>query len=169
MKETTILSALEAYALEKGVNPDAIKGDTSDIIMLMAGADKFASSNVTVASPTSSKSYWGTTVSTMQTDVAVSNGKITGTLNKLTSGQLVTDWGEGYFLALKFTKNNASASSIKVGLIPSASNMPLQELDADMDGVFKITDKAKQKFYVRCSDGIVEYDIILDLSELVLN
>ena len=39
----------------------------------------------------------------MQDDVEVSEGgdALTGTLNYLTSGQLVTDWGEGYFLALK--------------------------------------------------------------------
>ena len=105
----------------------------------------------------------------MQSDVAISNGAVTGTLHKLTSGQLVTDWGEGYFLALKFTKNNAKITSIKVGLIPSASSMPLQELDADMDGVFKITDKSKQLFEILVSDGNVSHPIFLDLSGLTLD
>jgi hypothetical protein len=105
----------------------------------------------------------------MQTSVAVANGAITGTLHKLTSGQLVTDWGEGYFIALKFTKNNAAATSIKVGLRPSMGS-GLVELDADMDGVFKITDKDAQVFVVRCTDADGNaYESIYDLSGLELD
>lgn len=171
MAQTTILDAMKAFATVHGVDARAIKPeDTSaEVLMLVAGADAFSSSNVTPASPSADTDYWGTKVSAMQTDVAISNGVVTGTLHKLTSGQLVTDWGEGYFLALKFTKNNAKITSIKVGLVPSASSMPLQELDADMDGVFKITDKSKQDFEILVSDGNVSYSIILDLSQLVLD
>lgn len=169
MSQTTMLDAMKAFATVHGVDSRAIKPEdtTAEVLMLVAGADAFSSSNVTPASPASDKEYWGTAVSSMQTDVAISNGAVTGTLHKLTSGQLVTDWGEGYFLALKFTKNNAKASSIKVGLRPSKGS-GLVELDADMDGVFKITDKDAQDFEILCSDGNVSYSIILDLSGLTL-
>lgn len=171
MAQTTILDAMKAHAIVHGVDARAIKPeDTSaEILMLEAGADAFSSSNVTTASPASNKNYWGTTVSTMQTDVAISNGAVTGTLHKLTSGQLVTDWGEGYFLALKWTKNNAKITSIKVGLRPSAGGHDLVELDADMDGVFKITDKDAQLFEIMVSDGKVSHSIFLDLSGLTLD
>lgn len=73
---------------------------------------------------------------------------ITGTLKYLKSGQLVTDWGEGNFLALKFTNNDPEKiKTIKVGLDPSQSS-GLVPLDEDMNGVFKITDKDTQKFVV---------------------
>ena len=171
MAQTTMLDAMKAFATVHGVDSRAIKSEdtTAEVLMLVAGADAFSSSNVTPASPTANTEYWGTKVSAMQTDVAISNGAVTGTLHKLTSGQLVTDWGEGYFLALKFTKNNAKITSIKVGLVPSASSMPLQELDADMDGVFKITDKDSQLFEILVSDGNVSHPIFLDLSGLTLD
>ena len=171
MAQTTMLDAMKAFATVHGVDAREIKPEdtTAEVLMMVAGADAFGSSNVTPASPASDKVYWGTAVSSIQTDVAISNGAVTGTLHKLTSGQLVTDWGEGYFLALKFTKNNAKITSIKVGLVPSASSMPLQELDADMDGVFKITDKSKQLFEILVSDGNVSHAIFLDLSGLTLD
>ena len=111
---------------------------------------------------------FGTLVSDMQENVTVNKGKIKGTLKKLTSGQLVTDWGEGYFLSLKYTNNDASVTSIKVGLNPSASQMEPQELDNDMNSVMKITDKDEQKLLVISSDGTVTRTDTYDLSELVL-
>lgn len=122
----------------------------------------------TVAAESGSTDMWGTLVSAMQSDVAVADGAITGTLTKLTSGQLVTDWGEGYFLALKFTNNDDNVTSIKVGLDPSQGS-GLVELDEDMNGVFKITDKSKQKFVVDYFGGVhnvLEFDLSgLTLSE----
>ena len=162
----TIVKALAVLGKEYGVD---IK-DTETIssaILDIAGGVAFGSSNVSLASPTATKTYWGTKVSDMQTGVTIANGAITGTLKKLTEGQLVTDWGEGYFLALKFTKNNERITSIKVGLDPSVSS-GLVELDADMDGVFKITNKDAQKFVVLCSDSSVSYRMEFDLSGLTL-
>ena len=75
---TTILGALKVWAVEKGVEPEMLNDDTSDTILAIAGAEAFASSNVTPASPTASKEYWGTKVSDMQSDVTVANGAITG-------------------------------------------------------------------------------------------
>ena len=144
------------------------ENDTVDeLIDKYAGGIVFGSSNVTVAA-SDKESYWGTAVSAMQTSIVVSGGKITGTLHKLTSGQLVKDWGAGFFIALKFTKNNAAATSIKVGLRPSVSS-GLQELDADMDAVLKITDKNAQVVEVRCSNGTVAYSSLYDVSELTLS
>lgn len=122
----------------------------------------------TVAPESGTTNFWGTLASAMQSDLAVSNGKITGTLNKLTSGQLVTDWGEGYFMALKFT-NTDNAPSIKVGMDPSQSS-GLAELvgDPDMNGVFKVTDKDAQVFKVITTKGGMSKVDTYDLSELVL-
>lgn len=164
----TVVKALKTVAKVYNVE-DIQDSDTIDeIIEKIAGGIVLGSSNVTVATPTPvTKKYWGTAVQDMQTSISISGGAITGTLHKLTSGQLVTDWGEGYFLALKFTKVNEAITSIKVGLRPSVSS-GLVELDADMDGVFKITDKDKQVFVVRCSTADVSYDLIFDLSGLTL-
>lgn len=165
----TVVKSLKTFAKTAYNVEDINKNDTIDEILdKISGGVVFGSSNVTPASPASNKSYWGTTVSTIQTSVAIANGAITGTLHKLTSGALVEGWGEGYFLALKFTKDNANASSIKVGLRPSVSS-GLVELDADMDGVFKITDKDNQVFVIQCSNGEVTYTKTYDLSGLTLD
>lgn len=70
----------------------------------------------------------------------------------MTSGALARDWGEGYFMALKFTNPDSDATSLRVGLDPS-EGAGLVELDADMDGVFKVTDKDAQVFRTVSSRG----------------
>lgn len=82
----------------------------------------------------------------MQSGVTIADGKISGTLTKLTSGQLVTDWGEGYFMALKFS-NITEGATVKVGLYPSQGS-GFVPLDEDLDGVFKVTDPYSQVFKV---------------------
>lgn len=109
--------------------------------------------------------YWGTATSAMQSDIAIANGAITGTLKFLDSGALATDWGEGNFMALKFTVPSG-ATSCKVGLDPSVSS-GLVELDDDKDGVFKVTDKDTQKFVIVTTDGTHTLRQEFDLSELV--
>lgn len=166
----TVVKSLTTLAKCYNVQDFSPNDTVDELIDKISGGILFGSSNVTPASPTpATKKYWGTAVQDMQTGVTVTGTAITGTLKKLTTGSLVDVWGEGYFLALKFTKDNANITSIKVGLRPSASNMPLQELDADMDGVFKITDKDKQVFIVSCSDGSVTYNKVYDLSGLTLS
>lgn len=165
----TVVKALTETAKIYNVQ-DFSNSDTIDeLIEKINGGIVLGSSNVTVATPTPvTKKYWGTAVQDMQTSITISGGKITGTLKKLTTGSLVDVWGAGYFLALKFTKNNEAIASIKVGLRPSVSS-GLVELDEDMDGVFKITDKNNQKFIVSCSNGSVVYNLVFDLSELTLS
>ena len=164
----TVVKSLTKIAKLYNVTDIGENDTTDEILDKIAGGIAFGSSNVTVASPTANTDFWGTKTSDMQSDVAVANGAITGTLTKLTSGQLVTDWGEGYFMALKFTKNNAAATTINVGLKPSVSS-GLVPLDADMDGVFKVTNKDDQVFVVSCTDGEVVFEQDYDLSELVLS
>ena len=72
-------------------------------------------------------------------------------MHKLTSGQLVTDWGEGYFLGLDFSDIPEDAV-VKVGLVPSQGN-GFVALDEDHNGVFKITDKNAQVFKVITTKG----------------
>ena len=105
----------------------------------------------------------------MQSGVAVANGAITGSLSYLSSGQLVTDWGAGNFLALKFTNLDSDATSVKVGLEPSVSS-GLAEIidDPDKMGVFKITDKDEQKLVVIQSDGVFKLKQSFDLSGLTV-
>ena len=107
----------------------------------------------------------------MQTSVSVSGKKITGTLHKLTSGQLVTDWGEGYFLALKFSNfsSGLTYADVKVGLSPTAGS-GLVTLDSDQNGVFKITDKNIQKFAIlQEKTGVGRLMEFYDLSGLTLD
>lgn len=105
--------------------------------------------SATVAPEDGSTDLWGTLVSEIQTGVSVSGKKITGTLHYLSSGQLVTDWGEGYFLALKFSNftSGLTYSDVKVGLAPTMG-AGMQTLDSDQNAVFKITDKNGQKFAI---------------------
>lgn len=87
----------------------------------------------------------------MQSGLTISGNKISGTLKKLTSGALVTDWGEGYFMALKFD-NITDGATVKVGLYPS-EGAGLVPLDEDRDGVFKVTNQFNQVLKVVSTIG----------------
>lgn len=107
----------------------------------------------TVAAATA-ESYWGHTVASLQSDVAVSGDSITGTLHYVGTGALANDWGPGNFIALKFTPAGAdtTATKYRVGLNPSEGS-GLVELDSDMDGVFKVTDPKRQWLMVETSNA----------------
>jgi len=163
----TVVQSLSKIAKIYNVT-DINENDTTDELLdKIAGGIALGSSNVTLASPSASKKYWGTLVSDMQTGLTISGGKITGTLHKLTTGSLVDVWGEGYFMAIKFTKVNEAIDNIVVGMRPSVSS-GLVPLDEDMDGVFKVTNKDKQVFLTKCYEGDLEFTLVYDLSELVL-
>ena len=90
-------------------------------------------------------------------------------MSYLDEGQLVTDWGEGYFLGLQFSNIDENATSVRVGLDPSEGSGLVEIInDPDLNGVFKITDKNTQKFKVVTSDGTNSNTQTFDLSELVL-
>ena len=74
--------------------------------------------------------------------MTVTNNNITGTLKYLSSGQLVTDWGAGNFLALAFSDIGDDITSVKVGMDPSQSSGLVELInDPDKMGVFKVTNK----------------------------
>lgn len=91
-------------------------------------------------------------------------------MNYLTDGQLVTDWGEGYFLALKWSNLDTHTSKLWVGLNPSEGSGLIECFsDLDRNGVFKITDKAKQQFVlIQGADGYGNTKQEYDLSGLTL-
>ena len=62
--------------------------------------------------------------------------------------------GDGYFVALKWSDPDEAATSLKVGLVPSASGMEPQECidDPDRNGVFKISDSKSQVLKVITSN-----------------
>ena len=88
-------------------------------------------------------------VSDYQINVNVIDNVIVGELKYLTNGDVVDAWGAGNFIALKFVivDPDITFSDIKVGLDPSYGG-GLVALDADLNGVFKITDKDEQTFRV---------------------
>lgn len=127
-------------------------------------------SDVTVAAAPSDTDFWGTTASQMQSGVTVSGKAITGTLIKQTSGQIVTDWGEGYFIGLKFSNfsSGISYSDVKVGLAPTQGS-GMQTLDDDTLAMFKITDKGLQQLVVtQAKEGVGRLTAFYDLSGLTL-
>lgn len=108
-------------------------------------------------------------VSDMQEGIVVEDGKITGTL-KFVKGGIAPSGilaGDGYFIALKFSEVDASATSKKVGFVPSEGS-GLVELDADMNVFGKVADKDSQIFEVVITDGTRTGVQKFDLSGLEL-
>lgn len=103
----------------------------------------------------------------MQSSVTVSGNSITGTLIKQTSGQIVTDWGQGYFIGLKFTPDS-DATVTKVGLVPSAGT-GLLPLDEDNLAMFKLTDISQQRLKVVSTRTGEEKTWFFNLSGLTLS
>lgn len=98
----------------------------------------------------------------------MANGKITGTLiynEGWESGPLA---GPGYFMALKFSSEDwDNYDSIKVGLDPSIETGLVEvKNDPDKNGVFKISDRATQKFIVQTTVGTTVKRTQYDLSDL---
>lgn len=98
---------------------------------------------------------FGTKVSDMQEDVVIGDDEIVGTLKYLDSGDLVTTWGAGNFMALNFVNNDFSKySSVKVGMDPSQSSGLVEIInDPDKNGVFKVTNKDTQVFKIVYTDA----------------
>lgn len=147
----------------------------ADLLKLVAHADSIMSTimdDVTVE-PESGEtvSPWDETktVADMQENIVVGDGKITGTLKFIKGGIAPSGIlaGDGYFMALKFSDVDASATSKKVGLVPSEGS-GLVELDSDMNVFMKISDITKQIFEVVITDGTRTGVQKFDLSGLEL-
>lgn len=108
-------------------------------------------------------------VKDMQENIVIGDGKITGTLKFIKGGIAPSGIlaGDGFFMALKFSDVDATATSKKVGLVPSQGS-GLVELDEDMNAFMKITDKDSQIFEVVITDGTRKGIQKFDLSELVM-
>ena len=105
----------------------------------------------------------------IQSGLNVSGGAITGTLKKLSTGDIASYWGQGHFMALKFSDVDPRATSVKVGMDPSEGSGLVELLgDPDMNGVFKVTDKDTQVFKVVTTDGTDTVTQEFDLSGLEL-
>lgn len=149
--------------------------DIADLKKLIAHADSIMSTvmeDVTVE-PEDGETVdpWNAeiTVADIQEYITIEGTKIKGRL-KFVQGGLApsgTLAGDGYFLALKFSDVDATATSKKVGLIPSQGS-GLVELDEDMNVFIKITDKSAQIFEVVITDGTRKGIQKFDLSELEL-
>lgn len=114
---------------------------------------------VVVAPETSTQTVLGKTVSSLQENVVVSNNAISGTLNSIddyTEFSSDPELQAGHFLALKFTADWDSYTSVKVGVVPSSIGMDLQEIKTDLDknGVFRITNISTQKIVVESTNGV---------------
>lgn len=126
--------------------------------------------DIIVAAMEPTDTLFGHTVSDLQTDLFAGNGKIVGTLSKVTSGALAAGWGEGYFMALKFAGPAFNfAKAIYVGLEPSVSSGLANILnDPDRNGSFKVTNKI-QNFKVVVDYGMHKKIYLYDLSGLTLS
>lgn len=113
---------------------------------------------VIVLPESASATLFGKPVSQYQTDVNVIDNVIIGSLSYLDAGEVVDAWGAGNFIALKFViiDPDITFSNIKVGLNPSQSS-GLVTLDADLNGVFKVSNKNEQIFRVEVTkDGVTK-------------
>ena len=126
--------------------------------------------SVTVEAEDGDTVLFGAPVSDMQEDVVVTKNAITGTL-KFIEGGLAQSGplaGDGNFLALKFSHIDPKATSVKVGLDPSAGTGLVEIInDPDKNGVFKIRDN-EQKFVVEITTPEQVERTEYSLADLVL-
>lgn len=129
--------------------------------------------DLTVA-PDDSADYFdsGKGASDIQSNIAISGGKVTGELKFIEGGIAPgTLSGDGYFLGLKFSNfaSGLTYANVKVGIVPSSTGMPLQTLDSDQNAVFKVTDKDTQKIKIVQSDSKGHKNVqLLSLADLEL-
>lgn len=136
-----------------------------DSLFIATVADDFLD-KATVEPESQGSSMYEVPVSSLQgSDVAVANGAITGTVKWLSGSNAITNlWGEGNFLALKWGNIDPKATSLKVGLEPSAGTGMVECLDdPDHNGIFKISNKNIQQFKLVVSNGehggVQKYDL----------
>lgn len=101
-------------------------------------------SDLTVG-PADKVEYWGTQVADLQDDITVDGDTLSGELKYYDDpdSALVSQWGAGYFVCLKFTDIDENTTSTKVGLVPTQGSGPV-ELDSDYDAVLKIKDNSQR-------------------------
>lgn len=167
----TNVDALKNLYVANGGSAEDVADLTTSAAVINALAGFIGVEETSVMPAKSSNEYWGTKVSAMQSNVVVADGAISGTLKFIQGGIAPgTLSGDGNFLALQFV-DNAGADKIEVGLVPSATGMPLQPLDADMDAVFKVAGEIEgvpQVLKVVTTVGDISKTQTFDLSGLEL-
>ena len=141
-----------------------------DSLIIATVGDDFMD-KATIAPESQGTSVFEVPVSSIQgSDLAVSGGAVTGTSKWLSGDNGITaKWGAGNFIVLKWSDIDPKATSIKVGLEPSAGTGMVECFDdLDRNGLFKITNKNIQKFKLIISDGKHSRVQYLDLSGLTL-
>ena len=158
----------QKYLIETRISAALVKPYSAISIFLKKG--NFLQ-DVTVDAESGNRTLFGKKVSEMQSNVMVMDNAITGRL-KFIEGGLAESGplaGDGYFLALKFRDLDPEATSVKVGLDPSAGTGLVEIItDPDRNGVFKISN-TNQKFKVVSTDGEnLTTTQVFDLTNLVL-
>ena len=139
--------------------------DDTKVVKIVVGGDR-----VGVAPLEQSDTQYGVSVADIQgADVAVADGRITGTLKYLSGSNAITDvWGEGNFVALGFdVPAGVDPTTVFVGLEPSEGSGLVHLETNDKKGVFKITNKANQKFVVKFTQNGIDITQKYDLDKLV--
>lgn len=142
-----------------------------DAIAVITVADVYPSLTVSGETDAFGELYGGKKASDLQSNVVVTNGEITGTLNYIEGGLADAGplAGSGYFLALKWSNPTSGVTSLRVGLTPSIGTGLVEAIeDNDRNGVFKITNKDMQKVAIVQSDGANTTTQYFALNKLVL-
>lgn len=155
----------DSIGADHGINAeDAITNyarSMAQITPLESGAD--------VSPKLGDATIFGHLVSTLQSDVEITNNKITGKLYQCKEGALPGHWGPGYWLCLDFSNFPTGTTACLTGLKPSyGSGYGDVYEDSDHDGAFKIEDPASQKIKVITTVGNQNITETFDLSGLQL-
>lgn len=117
-----------------------------------------------------SEEVYGAKVNTLQKEMAVSDGAITGILKFIQGGLAPSGYlsGDGNFMALKF--ENAGSEKIEVGLVPSQGS-GMVTLEEDGICVFKVAgiyQEQQQVLKVVTTENGTTKTQTFDISELTL-
>lgn len=117
-----------------------------------------------------SEEVYGAKVNTLQKEMSVSDGAITGTLKFIQGGLAPSGYlsGDGNFMALKF--ENAGSDKIEVGLVPSQGS-GMVTLEEDGICVFKVAgvyQEQQQVLKVVTTENGIQKTQTFDISELTL-
>lgn len=159
-----LVNALASDTQSKVVSSFTANSATAFTVML-------ESVSIGLSAVDASDTLFGVDVADMQSGVSVDGNAITGTLKNLTGSNAITDrWGEGHFLCLQFDADDwTEFSSVMVGLDPSQESGLVEiTTDPDKNGVFKITNKATQKFKVVATKDGETFTFTYDLSGLTV-
>jgi|GEM_PF-1294680 len=166
----TIRDELKDSYLAAGGLQENLTNDSQTIAGMIAAKNNIAInsiSNVSVTPKLKTDTIYGYTVSDLQEDVVIKDGKFLGKLKYVKEGQLADYWGPGYFLAVDYADDNSTGATYKTGYYPSEGS-GFVDLTVPDDGAGKITDKNNQRLYVFKTVGGVEHTQIFDLSGLTL-